>query len=160
MKTQVSKIMVLLGICIFLSSCIKNEVYNKYYPIKNEAWQYADSVVFEVPIEDTAITYDLDISIRHDFNFDWRNIWVKVATQFPDGTYELSSVNLPLSEADGIWFGKCSGNLCNLMVQIQNNAKFPEKGNYRFVIYQDMRMNPLEKIHDVGLILTKHQEKK
>ena len=155
--------LIICGFLLFsfvLSSCTDDTVYDEYKNIKNNSWDYADSIKFEVAIEDTSEHYNLYVNLRHNFYFDWRNIWVKVITIYPNNKTEISSVNLPLSEADGKWFGKNSGDICNVRIGIQQNAVFPQKGNYKFIILQDMRQNPLPKIIDVGLRVEKYRDKK
>jgi gliding motility-associated lipoprotein GldH len=154
-RNIVFSLMLLLPLLLFISSCDSKRVYEAYKPVKGGAWQYNEPVSFSVDIKDTAQRYNLYISVRHSFNFDWRNIWVKIKTQYPDGKTEESSVNLPLSEADGKWFGKCSGDNCDLRVLIQQHAIFPKEGKYTFTITQDMRQNPLPKINEIGFRVEK-----
>ena len=141
-----------------LSSCDDDTVYDEYKNVKNNSWDYADSIQFEVDIKDTATHYNLFVNVRHNFYFDWRNIWVKIITIYPNNKTELSSVNLPLSNADGVWYAKCSGDVCNIRVGIQQNAVFPQLGKYKFIIVQDMRQNPLPKIIDVGLRIERYKK--
>ena len=54
-------------------------------------------------------------------------------------------------QADGHWFGDCLGDNCDIQVSIQQNAFFPLTGKYTFKITQDMRVNPLPYIKDVGM---------
>lgn len=142
-----------------LSSCNDDVVYDEYKSIKNNSWEYSDSVKFEFDIKDTAQHYNLFVNIRHNFYFDWRNIWVKIITVYPNNKVETSSVNLPLSEADGKWYASCSGDICTIRIGIQQNAVFPQTGKYKFIIVQDMRQNPLPKLIDVGLRVEKYQKK-
>ncbi len=159
MKYFISAFAILL-LSYSLSSCTDDTVFDEYKNIKNNSWDYADSIKFDVDIKDTTQHYNLYVNLRHNFYFDWRNVWVKVITVYPNNKTEISSVNLPLSEADGKWFGKTSGDICNIRVGIQQNAVFPQQGKYKFIILQDMRQNPLPKIMDVGLRIEKYQIKK
>lgn len=140
---------------LLLNSCNQTVVVDKNNLLKNELWNYEQHQDFEVPIEDTTIHYNIYINIRHSFHFEWRNLWVEVNTQFPSGKKLSKRVNLALSEADGKWFGDCSSDDCFIQIPIQENALFPEKGNYTFSISQDMRVNPLRNIRNVGLKVEK-----
>jgi gliding motility-associated lipoprotein GldH len=113
-----------------------------------------------VDVADTSVRYNIYINIRHSFLFDWRNIYVQVGTQLPDGKKMEKRVNLPLSEADGKWYGSCLGDNCDIPIIIQQDAKFPVPGKYTFTIRQDMRVNPLEKIKSVGLRVEKSAPEK
>jgi hypothetical protein len=145
---------------ITLSACDQNRVFEEYKSVKGGSWKYDDSIQFKINIEDTAQRYNLFVDVRHNFYFDWRNLWVKVITEYPNHKTELSSVNLPLSASDGVWYGKCSGDICEMRVGIQENAIFPQKGIYTFTIIQDMRQNPLDKIIDIGMRVEKYEKEK
>jgi gliding motility-associated lipoprotein GldH len=75
----------------------------------------------------------------------------------PDSQWLERRVNLPMSEPDGKWFGKCMGDNCYVSISIQKNARFPQKGKYIFTIQQDMRTNPLQNIRYVGLRVEKSE---
>ncbi len=136
-------------------SCDERRVFEEYDHISAGGWEYKNPSRFELTLKDTAQQYDLYLKLRHHFNFEWRNVWVKVTTTYPDSTSQTSSVNLPLSEADGHWFARCTGDVCDLSILIQKNAIFPMSGKYHFQIQQDMRQNPLKQIIDVGLRIEK-----
>ena len=126
--------------------------------IANYKWDYADAKTFEADIKDTVAHYNLYINVRHSFQFDWRNAWVKIETTFPDGKSFEKRINLVLSEADGHWLGDCLGDNCDMQLSIQQNAIFPEVGKYKFKITQDMRVNPLDKIKSVGMRIEKNKK--
>lgn len=157
MIKQISLFLILPVLILFcLASCQDKAVYDTYRTVKGNSWEYTDTMTFDVHIEDTSQHYNLYVNLRHNFYFDWRNVWVKVITIYPNQKAEISSVNLPLSEADGAWYGKCSGDICDIRVGIQENATFPQPGNYRFMILQDMRQNPLPKVMNVGFRIEKY----
>lgn len=147
-----------LLLCLALAACDKTRVMEVNQQIAGYKWDYADAKTFEADISDTTSHYNLYINVRHSFQFDWRNVWVKIQTTFPDGKSQEKRVNLILSEPDGHWFGDCLGDNCDMQVSIQQNAIFPEVGKYKFSIAQDMRVNPLVKIKSVGLRIEKAQK--
>lgn len=139
----------------FLSSCNSNRLYEENMAVPNEQWNYDDIKEFSVVVEDTSIRYNILVNLRHSFAFDWRNLYVKIATEFPDGKKTDSRVNLLLSEPDGRWFARCIGDNCFISIPVKENIKFPQKGKYSFAIRQDMRQNPLPKIKYVGFRIEK-----
>ena len=140
---------------ICLTACDPNRLYETNTPVANEKWTYDDVKSFSVDVKDTTTRYNIYINLRHSFLFEWRNIYVQVGTQLPDGKKMDKRVNLPLCESDGKWYGSCLGDNCDIPVEIQHDAKFPMMGKYIFTIRQDMRVNPLEKIKSVGLRVEK-----
>ena len=121
-------------------------------------WDYSDAKIFTAEIKDTVQHYNIYISIRHQFNFEWRDIWVKIETTFPDGKQYEKRINLSLSKPDGKWFGDVLGDNCDIQIPIQMNAYFPELGKYTFKLSQDMRVNPLGYIKTVGMRIEKSKK--
>ncbi len=140
-----------------LSSCDKTRVFEQNRQLKNYTWDYNDPQTFTVDIPDTGRHYNIYVNIRHSFQFEWRNAWVKITTTFPDGKSIESRVNLVLAEADGRWLGDCLGDNCDRQVSIQQNAIFPKAGKYTFTIAQDMRVNPLKAVKSIGLRIERAQ---
>ena len=155
MKNQMSIFILSLIVLLSVSACDPNRLYETNTPVDNEKWKYDDVKTFTIDIGDTTINYNIYINMRHSFQFEWRNVYVQVGTQFPDGKKIEKRVNLPLCESDGKWYGSCLGDNCDIPVQIQQNAKFPMVGKYTFTIRQDMRVNPLDKVKSIGLRVEK-----
>jgi len=144
-----------LAVLLLLSACDSKCFFEDNQPVTNEKWSYEDAKKFVVNVEDTVPYYNLLINIRHSFAFEWRNLYVLVTTEFPDGRKVDSRVNLMLSEADGHWYAKCVGDNCYLSIPIKENTRFPQKGKYTFTIKQDMRQNPLPYIKYIGFRIEK-----
>lgn len=140
---------------LLLTSCDPSKLYETNTPVKGEKWAYDDIKSYTVEVKDTVTRYNIYINLRHSFQFDWRNVYVQVGTQLPDGKKMEKRVNLPLCEPDGKWYGSCLGDNCDVPVMIQHDARFPMPGKYTFTLRQDMRVNPLEKIKSVGLRIEK-----
>lgn len=146
------------ALSLSLSSCDKRVLLEENKTIDSNQWSYDNPQLFSVNITDTAQHCNIYINIRHSFQFEWRNMWVNVETTFPDSTVYNKRVNLPMSEPDGMWHGKCLGDNCDLQVPIQQNAVFPQTGTYTFKIKQDMRANPLSYIKSVGMRIEKVEQ--
>lgn len=152
------QVCIVLMLLFATTGCKQGVILDKNNTIPGEAWDYSNKQTFEAAIEDTAVRYDLYVNIRHSFHFEWRNLWVNIETVFPDGKKIDRRVNLLLSEADGQWFGDCTNDQCFIEIPIQENAIFPQTGNYKFAITQDMRVNPLKYINSVGMRVEKRKK--
>lgn len=159
-NSYVAGLLLTLAAVLILSSCDKARLMEENQQISNNSWEYKDAKQFTAEISDTAQTYNLYVNVRHSFQFEWRNVWVNIKTVFPDGKTFDKRVNLVLSEPDGHWYGDCLGDNCDLQVNIQNNAFFPQKGKYTFVVTQDMRVNPLPFVKSVGMRIERTGEEK
>ena len=159
MKKYIHLFVLSIAAMLCLTACDPNRLYETNTPIAGEKWAYDDVKSFTVDVSDATTRYNIYINVRHSFQFEWRNIYVQVGTQLPDGKKMEKRVNLPLCESDGKWFGSSLGDNCDVPILIQENAKFPQKGKYIFTIRQDMRVNPLEKIKSIGLRVEKEAQK-
>jgi gliding motility-associated lipoprotein GldH len=155
MKNRISLLLISMLGLLCLTACDPNRLYETNTPVANEKWMYNDIKSFALEVKDTNTHYNIYINLRHSFQFDWRNIYVQVGTQLPDGKKMEKRVNLPLCESDGKWYGSCLGDNCDIPIEIQHDAKFPMVGKYTFTIRQDMRVNPLDKMKSVGLRVEK-----
>jgi gliding motility-associated lipoprotein GldH len=155
MRKQLILFVGILLVVALLQSCDSSQLIDENREINNYNWSYIDTQKFEIDVTDTVSKYNLYVNVRHSFYFDWRNIYVKINTTLPNDTSFVRRVNLPLSEADGKWFGNCFGENCSVQIPIQKGAKLPMKGKYKFEIVQDMRENPLHKIKAIGLRVEK-----
>ena len=76
-------------------------------------------------------------------------------TVFPDNTIQNDNIEVVLSEKGGEWTGNCIDNVCYNSVLIRSAFTFPEPGNYTFILSQNMRINPITEIMDVGVKIEK-----
>ncbi len=140
-----------LGCILFLMACDPGRVYEKNEPVAVNGWNYADSREFTVLIPDTLAAYNVFINIRHTTDYDYNNLWIKMQTLLPDSTVLYDKVELSLADPDGTWHGNCLDGICYTTVLIRSNVHFPLAGYHTFRILQDMRVDPLPDILDVGI---------
>lgn len=154
------KISLFLFSVFLFSSCDQNRIYESNYNIDNQAWFYKDTIHFEVEISDLSEINGY-INIRHSFYFAWRNMWLQMNVFQDDSLMYQEPVNVQLSQPNGHWHGKCSGDICFYQYPLKDftNFIFPDSGVYRFEFMQDMRENPLENISSIGLRLEVSEQK-
>ncbi|MEZ5012992.1 MAG: gliding motility lipoprotein GldH [Chitinophagales bacterium] len=148
---------VVCAACCFLLfiSCDESRVYEKNLSIDKNGWSYDDDFSFTVNILDTASAYNMFVNVRHTDAYPYNNLWVKLITVFPDSTKEESKLNVFLSKPEGNWTGQCVDGMCFNTALIQKNFTFPQAGTYTFILEQDMRMDPLPYVTDIGLKVEK-----
>lgn len=134
----------------FITACGPDYIYEKTYPIKNTAWAYADSISFEVDIKDSSAIYNLYLDLLHSTEYPKQNMYVIIHTTFPNGKTLSEQVSLELANKQGVWFGACNSDDCELSIPIQTGAYFNISGQYRFTIEQFMRVNPLPGIKSIA----------
>lgn len=132
-----------------LAGCGSSYVYEKKYQFDTSGWTYADTLDFEISIQDTFKIYDLFLEIEHSRDYPYQNLYAIFYTTFPDQTRLKKQISLEIGESNGKWLGNCSGNNCTLVIPIQKNAYFNQSGNYLFTLEQFMRVDSIQQINHI-----------
>lgn len=142
-------------IVLGLSSCDTNAVFDKNIAITDRTWSYDQKPIFNVNIDDKAAKYNIYINVRHTNSYDYSNLYVLLSekgNKIADTTYRKE---IKLAELDGRWLGVSAGSIYQMEYLAKENYSFPDTGKYIFSIEQNMRVNPLNDIVDIGLKVVK-----
>jgi gliding motility-associated lipoprotein GldH len=148
-------LIIVLCIAAITSGCEQSRVFDKNIAIGKDGWFYGEPLQFEVYINDTSYSYNMFVNVRHTDEFPYNNMWMNLTTTLPDNVQKTSKIDVQLSEPDGIWTGDCIDGICYNTVLVQKNFRFPATGKYVFTLEQDMRMNPMTGLLDVGIRVEK-----
>lgn len=142
---------ILLMTMILMSCGDKNVIFDESVVIDNSSWNNQDMPYFDVNVEDTLSTYTFYFNIRHLENYRYSNFYMFLHTTFPNGNQTHDTIECILAYPDGRWIGKGTGSMRNNTILLNQNLRFPLKGEYHFEIEQAMREPTLEGITDVGV---------
>ncbi len=144
---------------IILLSCNHEGYYKNKLEVNKSFWQHNDSLEFEMNIEDTLSQNLLTLVVEHSTKYDYQNLYLNIKTEFPDKRITEENLSLDLAEKSGKWHGKwhgkCRVGICKLKVYLLQDFRFPQTGNYRFVINQNTRQDSLMGIKSLELQLEK-----
>ena len=151
----------LLFAVIFLVSCDRTKIFEKYQSIPNAVWKPDAPVKFEFEIKDTNQYCNLLVNVRASDNYPYRNLYLFMKTMRPDGQKSLDTLEFYLLDAKGKPLGDCSGDVCNNRFMIDHDFRFPLPGKYEFEIQQAMRTpdGTLPMVMDVGMRVEKATKK-
>ncbi len=142
----------ILLVAIVVASCgNKNVIFDESVIINNASWNNEDLPYFDVNVEDTLSTYAFYLNIRHLENYRYSNFYMFLHSTFPNGNQAHDTIECILAYPDGRWVGDGSGSMRASKILLNNNLRFPLKGEYHFEIEQAMRDDVLEGITDIGL---------
>ena len=136
-------------------SCHQEAYYEVNKSIDNQEWAYSNKIRFDVGIDDSTAKYDIFINLRHQKSYDYANIYILLHQQGKSLQDTFIRKEIKLAELDGKWIGKSAGTVFETQNLIHENFTFPDTGMYHFEIEQNMRVNPLKDIVDVGLKVMK-----
>jgi gliding motility-associated lipoprotein GldH len=78
-------------------------------------------------------------------------LYLFVNTVFPGGQIQRDTLECILAAPNGRWLGDGLGDIWDNRILLKDQVKFPQAGEYRFELYQAMRINPLPGIMDAGI---------
>lgn len=136
-------------------ACNTDTLYEENITLPTIGWTVADSVQYQVAIEDTANAYDMVLQVDAQNSYRYQNLYVLINTIFPGGKVEKDVVSLEMSTPGGEWHGKCSSDHCKVPILIQENFRFPQKGSYTFTIVQHSRLDTIKGIDALQLGIVK-----
>lgn len=152
-----SIIIFLLLFVISFTSCENEEMYYQYHSFTNGDWNKEDACLFEVDITDTTSFYNVDIEVRNNNEYSFRNLWLFVEFQTPDGRIRKDTLDCELADDYGKWYGN-GITLYTLVFPFESGINYPHSGKYTYSIKQGMRAETLRGITDIGLKISKKNE--
>lgn len=140
---------------LFLVSCDRNKIYDKYQSIPNGVWSMNEPVKFDFEVKDTMEYCNLMVKIRCSDNYPYRNLYMFMKTTRPDGSKSIDTMEFYLLDIMGKPLGDCSGEVCTNKFMIDHDFRFPLPGKYEFELQQAMRTEDgnLPMVFDVGMRL-------
>jgi gliding motility-associated lipoprotein GldH len=141
---------------LFFISCDSKRFFEENKIIGNGVWNKEERIRFEVPVTDTASSYDFYINVRNDGTYPFSNLFFFIRTIAPDGRISRDTIECRLADDYGKWLGTGMGSLKFNRFLFQKNVPLRQKGTYVFEFEQAMREKELKGIRDMGLRIEKH----
>lgn len=142
----------ILFVLIFFTQCGNNYYYNSTIDIPEEGWSSKKAAIFETNIKDSLQNFNIIFQLGNTNEYRYSNIWFFVKTISPSGAAHKDTLEYILSKKTGEWVGKKDGNAWISKMYFKNGVRFPEKGNYKFEIWQAMRSEKLKGITRMGIM--------
>ncbi len=152
------KLLVILGFLV--SGCTSNFYFEKNTAFDNKIWSISNPVEYEVNFTDSLQKYQVFIDIRHSAEYPYRNFWVFLKTETPNGLVSRDTLELILSDKRGKWLGKtASGNIISHHILIAKDKIFNTPGKYIFSFENALREeNNQAYIQSIGMSIEESDE--
>ena len=134
-----------------LQGCDKNVFYAVEKDVDETGWNMSDPVTFDVDFEDTLQVYDFFIDVRNSVHYNKANTFFFINTTFPDGSVAYDTLECPLADVEGHWYGRRTGRYVDSRFVFQRHVIIPRAGRYHFQLYHAMRDTNLVGLKSVGL---------
>ena len=138
---------------LLLASCRHDIVSSDYRNLPEDGWAMTDTVPLSLLVPDTTQAYDITLILRHSDVYKYQNLWFFVTS--PDSLCPIlrDTVQACLADDRGRWLATRTGRYYSGFVNMQTDVRFPEPGNYTFLIVHGMRDSVIQGIADIGLEL-------
>lgn len=123
-------------IFLLFPACNNNSIFHQIIKIENNKWMYSQRLNYKWSVKDTSDSYSITLKIVHDPNLEYRNVYVKCLTSFPDSSKKEQVLSLELFNESGKPFGHCSSASCNTEITLISKTKFQFQGEYGLSIEQ------------------------
>lgn len=144
-----------LFIVCFLASCNTLDVFEKTASFPNHEWSSQTKPSFTFTIEDTVSAYNIYVIIRHEDAYHYNNLWLNINTQAPLDTMKTQLVNIKLANNKKGWLGTGMDDVFDHRAKITRSPVKLKKGNYTFILQQQMREEPLLYMLNAGIRVEK-----
>ena len=138
-----------------LFSCGQTDVYNSFNTLPKNGWFKRDVQRFTPEVPDTLFRYDLYLTLRHNGEYTYRNLWLFVSYHGADGQMKTDTVNCELADEFGRWSGGGWGSYYQQELLLDDNFRFSREGQV-LTIQQAMRDDRIRGITDVGIRIAPH----
>jgi len=153
---KVSRLYLLVSIVsVALMACDRNMVYEEIQDIPHKDWLSTDSLVFRIPVSDTTTVQNILFNIRNTSSYRYANLFLFVTTTSPKGAEVKDTLEIPLADDRGKWYGKGISNTYDLRYPYRRMIKFPFTGIYTVSVAQGMREKSLGGISKFGVRVEK-----
>ncbi len=139
---------------LFLASCKQIDVYEKTVPFTQHSWAALQQPSFDFTITDTTARYNVFVVLRHTDAYHYNNLWINITTIPPGDTAQTLRANLKLGD-NKQWLGNSIDDIVEHRILINPNPLHLKNGNYKFIIQQIMREDPLPDVLNAGIRVEK-----
>ena len=143
---------------IFTLFGCKQEIglFQKLVFLPEQSWSYSNKPNFKFQIPDTTSSYRVFFILRHTDAYEYSNIWITLSSKLPgDSNSRSERFNIPLAN-ETQWLGTGMDDIFDHRILLYPQpVRFKKPGEYAIELGQDMRVDPLPHVMNVGLRLEK-----
>ncbi len=155
MKSAIKAILIV--ILLPAVGCTDDAIVRQHVELDPNGWSADAPALVEFEVKNTELPVDLFVDLRHNGEYPYRNLFLFLETTMPDGTTEKDTIECLLADRMGHWKGSGNGFIFSNGVKhdilFRYNNRFPQEGHYKMSFVQAMRVEELQGMLDIGLII-------
>ena len=146
---------ILLSIFFVFSGCETKQLFEQSTIYPNHNWPANQATKYQFNVTDTAANYKIFFVIRHHNAYHYKNIWLQVGIQTPNGPAIKQQINLNIADEAKGWLGTGMDDLFDQRIPLINTPTHFKKGVTSFTLQHTMREDPLQNILSTGIRVEK-----
>lgn len=136
-------------------ACTTQTRYYQYRPVNDKAWHQSDTISFDVQLDDSIHSHQLEVGMRYTKQYPYQNFKIGVIVLSSDSQF-LSTQNIVYQITDEA--GNYLGSGQNSLYQLTSNpiilSPFAH-GSCIILLNQRMNDSIISGIHDVGIKISR-----
>lgn len=148
----------LFTIAIITVSCDKSVFYGETHHLLSDGWKASDTLFYAFNSTDTLAEYDFYFEVRNTTDYDMQNLYFFITAYYPGNTFSRDTAECMLAAPDGKWYGKGMGKHRDSRFLFRKGVRFRKPGNYVIAVNQAMRVENLNGISEVGILIKKQAD--
>jgi gliding motility-associated lipoprotein GldH len=148
-------LLLLVSCALCLAACTTADLYEKTVPLPNHEWKSDYKPEFDFIIADSTALYQPYFVIRHTEKYNYNNIWINLLFQLPGDTLRKEMHEIVLATNEKGWLGKGMDDIYEHRHQLTQRPIALKAGNYKFMLENVMREDPLQHVLNVGIRVEK-----
>ena len=142
----------IIVLTLLLAACDGSVYYDESRHVDEHGWLPAEVLTFDVDVDDTTHLFDFLVGVRNTVSYPYSNTFLFITTTFPDGSVARDTMECPLADAAGRWYGKRVGRYVDSRYRLRGSSvQFPMAGHYRFEVTNGMRDSAIAGLKDISL---------
>lgn len=141
-------------VAIIMTGCQRKPVmaHSGFVHLPKAGWQQTLPLTFNPVYDDSTMTYELSLAIRHHNDYDYSNLSLVVDIIAADSTVNRMPLNFMLADEHGNWSGGGFGTLYQVQYTLKDHVK-PDDAR-SIIVWQTMQdCDTLKGLADVGIIV-------
>jgi gliding motility-associated lipoprotein GldH len=148
----------ILGLIIGTSCSSKKPVFEKYHKFTNNTWDRFNKIIFNVPIENTAVNYNITLVLKPEKGFIYDNMPVYIILNTPSGEERMLEHKILVKE-EGKFIGEVEDQPVVIKTTLWKGLHISDKGTCKISIENMVPKIQTEGLNEIGIIVEESESK-
>lgn len=160
-----SIVLLLIPFLFVVGACNKNEKQCLFNSFDKTTWNRFEKQKFEFPIENNSSPYDVMLTLRHNDDFVFDNLYIHVVMEMPGGEERIMEYDFKIRDDDGNFLSNDRNGYHEISFPLHKELHFSERGACRVEIENLIPKMEIQGILELGLCMlpsedNQHKKKK